>query len=131
MKKDHTTNQKGFALLYVMLAIASIVAAVSLASGLAGTFSGNRMRIYDGSAQVRMIAMRCAETLLMQIRNNASLTGSGTLSLLDGSCSYTISGSSPIKTITLTATRSNLYRRITITTSQMGPSILSTWTETN
>lgn len=65
----------------------------------------------------------------MQVRTNTSLTGSGTLTFGTGSCSYTISGTSPTKTIVITATQYNLYKRITIVTSRVTPTILSTWTE--
>lgn len=123
------TRPHGFVLLYVMLVVATITVSIALASSLGSAFAGNRLRSYTQGAEVRMLAMRCAETLLMQVRTTTSLTGSGTLPLGNGSCTYTISGTSPAKTIALTATQYNLYKRITIVTTQVTPVILSTWTE--
>ncbi len=124
-----STHPKGFVLLYIMLVVASITVSISLASALGSTFAGNRLRTYTQGAEVRMLAMKCAETLLMQVRTNTALTGTGTLTIGTGSCAYTISGTAPAKSIVIAATQYNLYKRITITTTQVTPIILSTWTE--
>ena len=122
-------SNQGFALIFVMLVLASILVGVSFAAGIAGTFSGNRMKLYDGAAQTRMVANACAENLLMQLRSNVNFSGSGTMSMLDGSCTYVVSGTIPAKIISITAVRNNIYKRLTITTTQLNPTILSTWTE--
>lgn len=124
-------KQTGFALLYIMLILASFIVALSLATNKSTFFSANRLKSYTISAEVRMIAMSCGEHLLMQIRNNPSLTGVGTLDYNGGSCSYDVSGSVPVKIITITATKNNLNKKITIETTEIYPVILATWIETN
>lgn len=130
MYKITQKQNDGFALLYIMLMLAALLTTLALTSARAGIFSGNRMTLYQNAATTRMIAMQCAETLLMQVRNDTALNTAGTLSIQSGSCSYTVGGTSPAKTITLTATYNNIYKRITINTSQVTPMILSTWLET-
>lgn len=129
--KNNKRCQTGFALLYVMLILASFIVALSLAANKSGLFSANRLKNYNISAEVRMIGMYCGENLLMQIRNTPGLTGSGTLSYNGGSCSYDITGAIPDKTISITATKNNIYKKLTITTSQVYPTITATWLETN
>jgi hypothetical protein len=130
--KNNNKNKKaGFALLYIMLVLASIVVALSLAANQSGFFSANRLKSYTTSADVRMIGMYCGESLLMQIRNTPGLTGSGTLSYNGGSCDYDITGAIPDKTITINASKNNIYKKLTITTSQVYPTITATWLETN
>ncbi len=123
-------NHNGFALLYIMLILASLIVAFSLAASQSGVFSAHRSRIYIASAEVRMLAQYCGENLLMQVRNNPATNASGTLSYNSGSCTYSITGTSPTKTISIVATKNNLYKRLTITTSQVTPEILSVWVET-
>ena len=129
--KKNKKDQNGFALLYIMLVLASIIVAMSLAANQSGFFSANRMKSYTTAAEVRMIAMYCGENLLMQVRNTPGTTGSGTLNYNGGSCDYIISGAIPDKTITITAQKNNIYKRLTITTSQVYPTITATWLETN
>jgi hypothetical protein len=126
-----STTRRAFALLYVMLVVASVTAAFAFAASEGSAFAGNRLRADRQQADVRMLAMRCGEVLLMQVRNNTSLTASSTLSYGTGSCAYTVTGTAPAKTISITASQYNLYKRLTITTTQVSPSLQATWTESS
>ena len=129
--KRNKKNTGGFALLYLMLIMASIIVAMSFAANQSAFFSANRMKSYTNSGETRMIGMYCGEKLLMQIRSNPAITGSGTLTYDGGSCTYSISGSIPNKVISITAVENNIYKKLTITTSQIYPTISATWLETN
>lgn len=131
MINTKSKKENGFALLYLMLVLASIIVALSLAANQSAFFSANRLKSYVSSSDTRMIGMYCGEKLLMQIRNDASLTGSGTLTYTGGSCTYDITGTVPNKTISIVALENNLYKKLTITTTQIYPTITSTWVETN
>ncbi len=120
---------KGFVLLYVMIVVAAVTVSLSLSSALASTFAGNRLRSYAQGAEVRMLAAKCAEVVLLRVRANVALAETSSLTYGTGSCSYTVSGTSPAKTIVVTANQYNLMRRLTIVTTQVAPVILSTWTE--
>lgn len=126
-----TKNKKGFALLYIMLILASVVTVSALVAGQMAIFSGNRIKLTTTGADVRMLAMYCGENLLMQVRNNILIVSSGTLTYNGGTCSYTITGTSPVKIITFTASENNLYKKITITTSQLSPVITGSWLESS
>ncbi len=131
MKIKTPKEEYGFALLYVMLVLASIVVALSLAANKSAFFSANRIKSYSSSADVRMIAMYCGENLLMQIRSTPGLTGTGTLNYNGGLCTYDVSGSVPDKIITIEASKNDIYKRLTITTSEIYPTIVSSWLESN
>lgn len=120
---------RGFVFLYIILIAAVVLAALSLTASTTGAFTGGRMRLYQQSAEVRVLAMHCAETLLMQVRNSTTLTGSGSLTQGTGSCAYTITGSSVPKTISITATKNNLTKRLTVTVSATTPTLTTTWIE--
>jgi hypothetical protein len=120
---------KGFVLLYIVLIFASLAVAAALSAGNSGFFAASRTRSLDANLQIRMAAMSCAETLLMQMRQSPGSTSSGSMSVMGGTCTYSITGSMPTKTITLAVTIGNLYSRIGITTSQINPTITATWQE--
>jgi hypothetical protein len=122
---------RGFALLYIMLVLASVVTVAALIAGHTGMFAGNRIRLGNGSSEVRMVAMYCGEQLLMQVRNNTNLSGSGTLTYEGGSCIYTVSGSVPNKVIDIVASKNNFYRHIIIMVSQVSPALNASWVETS
>ena len=110
-----------------MLVLASIVTAIALSVNQSAYFSGDRVKTYSSTADARMIAMYCAESLLMQIKDNPGLVDTSTMSYDGGVCNYTVSGSAPNKTISITAVKNNLYKKLTITTTQINPTITSTW----
>ena len=122
-------NKKGFALLYIMLILASMITVASLSASQFGVFSSSRQKSYGSAADARMLTMYCAEILLMQVKNSPATVSSGTLNYNSGTCTYSISGTIPNKTITITASKNNAYRRLTITTSQINPTIVSMWVE--
>ena len=122
-------TKNGYATLYILLIIASVTVSNSLAAAVGSTFSGTRLRAYALGAEIRTLTSRCVETLLMQVRNNTSLTGAGTIIIGTGSCNYIISGSVPVKIIAITATKNNLYKRVNITITQVSPVLLINWTE--
>ncbi len=123
-------QQQGFVLLYIVLVISSITVATALGLAQHATFTGDRMKTYNSIVQLRTIEMYCAENLMMQVRNTATLLSSGTLTYNGGSCTYTVAGTQPVKTINIVATYGTMYKRLNITTSQLFPVIVSSWVET-
>jgi|GEM_PF-6570500 len=119
----------GFVLLYMVIILASIFAALALAAGQSGAFAGGRLRAAENGADMRMLAMDCTERVLMQMRNAPGTNGTGTIAIDTGSCTYVISGTVPTKTVTITATLGTLYKRITVTTIQINPTITASWVE--
>lgn len=129
MKKK--VPQRGFSFIYIVMVLAMVTFGAALTSSQLSLFSARRAKLNVSAAEARMIGMQCAENLLMQVRNNTALISSGTLSIQSGTCTYSVSGTNPNKTITITAIRNNVYKKITITTTQTSPVILSSWVETS
>ncbi len=121
---------RGFAFLYVVLVVGAIMTALALAASQGGAFAGGRLRAYQGGAEARVLLNRCAETVLMLIRNTTTLTGTNTILADGGSCTYTITGSSVPKTVTLAATEGSLTKRATITVTAISPTLGITYVET-
>lgn len=125
-----TSTPRGFAFLYVIIIIGAVMVSLALAASTSGAFAGGRIRSYQTSAEARTLMMRCAETVLMQIRNNTALTGSGTIGTgVNASCTYTITGATVPKTLTVVAVDETITKRVTITITQVTPVIAARWIE--
>jgi hypothetical protein len=120
---------RGFVLLYIILVITFILTSLSLSAGMTGVFAGNRLRLDQEAAQVRLQAEDCGELLLMQLRTATTTSGTGALPVNAGSCTYSIPGGTLPKAITLTASDGLLYKRLTITITQLDPTITASWVE--
>lgn len=118
-------------MVYIMIVLSGIILASSFALSTIGVLSGKRMQRYTQSADVRMLAMYCAENVLMQVRNNTALAITATTTLGTGTCAYTVSGIAPNKTIDITANKNNLYKRVRVTVTRVSPTFLTSWVETN
>ena len=127
--RSKNNRSGGFVLVYMMVIFASVVVALAISASQTGIFSANRIKSYAAAADARAFAMYCAEILLMQVRNSPAALSSGTLASGTGSCQYSITGSVPNKVINLTAIKNNIYRRITISTTQIYPVIQAQWLE--
>ncbi|MBC7766678.1 hypothetical protein H7Y21_01650 [Arenimonas sp.] len=124
-------NKNGFAMVYIMLILSAIILASSLSISSIGILSAKRMQRYTQSAEVRMLAMHCGESILLLVRNNSALlTATTTMIQGTGSCAYTVNGTAPNKVINITAIKYNLYKRLQITISRFAPTILASWIET-
>lgn len=71
----------------VIGAVASVVVLTMLWLSIVGA-QNNQIR-KDGF-ESRVVADACSEYALQQIRNDGNITGTGTLNIGNGSCSYTI-----------------------------------------
>lgn len=84
------------------------------------------------SGQARTLANACAESALEQIRETPTYTGTTSLTLNSGSCSYTVANTGgETRTVSVTATVSSVVRRLAITITAISPVITTgTWQET-
>ncbi len=126
IKQNH---KKGIAMVYIMIVISGIILATALSTSSLGIMSAKRMQRYGQFAEVRALAMHCVETVLMNVRNNTALTASSSLTDSGGTCVYTVTGTAPNKVIAVTASKYNIYKRITVLVTQVSPTILATWVE--
>lgn len=124
-------NEKGYITLLstlFLVAIGGVVAGSLILLGLG--FSKTSFAQYQ-SNQAKALANACAEEALQQIRNLTAYTGSGNLTLGQGSCSYTVtSGGSENRTIISTGTALTVIRKVKIIISAINPTInITSWQE--
>jgi hypothetical protein len=80
------------------------------------------------SGQARVLATSCAEEALQVILETSTTSRVDTLTLNDGSCSYTISKPSSSVIINATGNYGSLVKRVQVVLSTSSPSIvLSSW----
>ena len=83
-------GQRGYVTLLAALIV--IVVGVSLTASLllSGGSGAFRASALEQTLEARAYADACAEKGLMEVRDNILFSGSGTLGLTDGSCSYSV-----------------------------------------
>jgi len=112
-----------------------VVGAVSLAISVLlleiGLTSSLTSASVQWSVEARGYADACAEAALEMIRVDPTYIGTGSLTFnTNKSCSYTISGTSPNKTVNTTGTNVTVIRKVRLTTDQVYPTIrIVSWAE--
>ncbi len=83
-------RQRGYVALLAVLITGAIASAIALALLITGIDSQRGSLVTMRSVQARNLATACAEEALQQLWDDSSYTGTGNLSLGQGSCSYTV-----------------------------------------
>lgn len=127
MKKD----QKGYVALIAVLVAGAVGLAVALTLLTGGTDSQRATLATQQSVQARNLAKSCVEEALQQMRNNSSYTGTGSLTLGQGTCAYTVTNTGGNnRTINSSGTVQSTIRKIdayvTITTLSIS---ITSWQE--
>jgi Tfp pilus assembly protein PilX len=112
MTTHSSTNQSG----YIALISVLIVGAASLAVGLTllvtGTDAQRETLVHQQSVQARNLATACIEEGLEQIHDSTSYTGTATVTLTTGSCSYTVTNTgTTTRTVDASSTVGNVVRK--------------------
>lgn len=121
----------GFATLVSVLLVGVLGLAISVSLLLLGLSSSRTSFTQEQSYQTKALADACAEEALEQIRDSTPFTGSGTLTLGQGSCSYTVTSQGGAnRTITSVGTVSSMTRRTRVILDQINPTInITSWQE--
>ena len=114
-----------------MLVVGAVGVAIALSLILLGNGSSRTSFALQQSAQAKGLANACAEEALEQIRESTAFTGSGNLTLGQGTCTYTVtSGGGQNRTIATSGTVGTILRKVSITISAINPLIVVTsWQE--
>ena len=125
------TQKNGFITLISVLVVGALGVAISVSLLLLGLNSSRTSFAYEQSNQTKALANACAEEGLQQIRDSTSFTGTGSLTLVQGTCSYTVtSQGGSNRTITSTGTVGTIIRKVKIIISGINPTITATsWQE--
>ncbi|MBI5356237.1 hypothetical protein HZB78_01330 [Candidatus Collierbacteria bacterium] len=125
------THQKGYIALITVLVTGAVGAAIAVSLLLLGLGFGRTSFSLEQSNQAKALANACGEEALRQIRDSTPFTGTGNLTIGQGTCSYTVtSGGGQNRTITSTGTIGTIVRKIKITIDKISPSInITSWQE--
>ncbi len=123
--------KRGYIALITVLITAAIGLAIVVSLLLSGLGSSRTGISLEKSNQAKALANACAEEALQQIRDSVPFTGTGGLTLGQGSCSYTVTSSGgQNRTITSSGTVGTIIRRVKITIDKITPDInITFWQE--
>lgn len=123
--------QDGYITLLSVLVVGAVTLAITTSLLLLGIGSARTSFAKEQSEQTKALVNACAEEALQMIRNSTPFTGSGGLSLGQGTCSYTVtSQGGSNRTVTSTGTVGATTRKVKIIINQINPNIsISSWQE--
>ena len=124
---------RGYITLISVLVVGAVGTAIALSLLLLGNGTSRTSFALQQSAQARGLANACAEEALEQIRDSTPFTGSGNLTLDQGTCTYTVTNTAPPgqeRQVIASGTVGTIVRKITITITTINPFIIvSQWQE--
>lgn len=124
-------NKKGYVALFGVIIIGALALVIGLSFMAWALNSTKSSRDYNSSQQAKALANACAEQALLEISNSTSYTGSTTLTIGSGQCTYVVSnlgGSN--RQINASGTINSVTRRAKILIDQVSPSInITSWEE--
>lgn len=129
---NNNTQHKGG---YILLLSVLFLSAISLSIGLfvvqTGLAGSQNVFVYEQSYQALAGAEACAETALQEIRDDTPYTGSDTLSIVGGSCSYEVtSQGAQERVVEVEAVVGETVQRLRIEIESINPEIVITsWQE--
>lgn len=124
-------NPKGYIALITVLVIGAVGVAMAISVLWLGLGWSQSSFSLLQSNQAKALANACSEEALQQIRDSTSFTGTGSLTLGQGTCSYTVtSGGAQNRTVTATGTVGTVVRKLKINLDKINPSInVTSWQE--
>lgn len=127
----NVTSKQGFVALLAVLVLSAIGTAIATSVILSGLGSSRTSFALIQSYQAKAIADACMEEGLERIRDSAPFTGTGSLTIGAGTCSYTVvSGGGQNRTATSSGTVGSNIRKVKVTIDKINPAIeITSWQE--
>lgn len=124
-------SQDGFITLISILVVGAVGVAITLSLILLGIGSSRTSFAVEQSNQAKSLANACAEEALQQIRDSTPFTGTSSLTLGQGTCTYTVTSQGvQNRTITASGTVNTIIRKVTIIIDKINPTIqVVSWQE--
>lgn len=128
IKRPPIKRDGGFILIMSIIILAAV--GVALVSALLSSSVGGYKiaRLGESSVQARGLADACAEIALQKLTTSASFTGTGSATIGNGSCSYTVAAVGSVGTVTSSSTVGAVVRKVKILLS-VPQLILASWQE--
>ena len=129
--KKWYNNSGGYITLISVLIVGAVGIAITTSLILLGLGSSRTSFAVEQSSQAKALANACAEEALQQIRDSTPYTGSGNLTLGQGTCTYTVaSQGSQNRIITASGTVGTIIRKAKIIIDKINPTIqVVSWQE--
>lgn len=106
-------NESGYIALLTVLIVGAAVTAIGLTLLTNGADAQRTALIEQQSKQARALAGACAEEALQVIHDNIAFSGTGSLTLGQGTCSYTVVVTAgTTRTVTVSGTVGNVVKKI-------------------
>ncbi|MBP9864404.1 hypothetical protein KBC54_03075 [Patescibacteria group bacterium] len=123
--------EPGYIALMSVLIVGAVSTAIASTLIILGVGFSRSSFVFQQSAQAMALAQACAEEGLQQIRDNTAYTGTGTLTLGAGSCSYTVANTGgTTRTVVTSGTVGTVVRKVSVAISGYSPRIVVTsWQE--
>jgi hypothetical protein len=124
-------KRKGYITLVSVLIASAVALSVGVSLILWGTGFTKTSLSLKQSHQAKALADACAEEALQQIQDSGSFTGSATIPLGQGSCSYTVTDlGAQNRLLIASGTVGAAVRRIQISIDQVSPTVnVTSWQE--
>ena len=124
-------GEQGYIALLSVLILGAVSLSVALVLLTTGTDSQKAALVTQHSAQARGLAASCGDEALQQLRDNNAFTGTNSLTVGQGNCSYTVTNTgSSTRTIDTTGNVSDVTRRVKIYVTITSSSIsITSWQE--
>jgi len=124
-------NQRGYITLLSTLFLVVIGGVVAGSIILLGLGSSKSSFALEQSNQAKALANACAEEGLQQIKNANNFSGTNTLTIGNGTCTYTVTRlGAQNRTVTSSGTVGTIIRKISIASDRRNPTInITSWQE--
>lgn len=108
-------DQKGYVALMAVLIIGAAVTAIATTLLVFGVDSSRQFLAEQQSAQARKLADACGDEALQQIHDSTLFTGTNSLTLATGTCSYTVTNiGGQTRSVDASATIGSVVRKIKV-----------------
>src|SRR5690348_9220362 len=108
-------NDRGYIALLSVLILGAATTAIALVLLSTGADTQRSVLVTQRSAQARQLASACAEEALQQVHDTTSFTGTSSLTLGAGTCSYTVSDTgASTRTVAASGTVGSVVRKLTV-----------------
>ena len=124
-------KQKGYITLMSVLVMGAVGLSISVSLLLIGTGELANAFLREQSYQAKGLANACSEEALQQIRDNTSYTGTASLTLGQGTCTYTVTNTGgENRTIASSGTVGTIIRKVEVLVDAINPQInVISWQE--
>ena len=129
--EQHQQDKFGFATLFSLLVVSAISLTIAISVIISGVGTIKSARSLETSAEARALANACAEEALQMIRDLETYSGTDTIILGNGSCTYIVNNlGGESRSISASGISGESIRKVNVLINAINPVIqISSWQE--